>query len=62
MKETMAAGQITQFSALAATFQTPIIINKVKAKSIKKVMDRDGDKMKNGGKVKKMKCGGKVKK
>ena len=30
--------------------------------STKKVMDKDGDKMKNGGKVKKMKCGGKVKK
>lgn len=57
----MAAGQITQFSALAANFSNPHNNNKVKAKSMKKVMDRDGDKMKNGGKVKKMKCGGKVK-
>lgn len=60
MKETMAAGQITQFSVLAANFSNPIIKNKVKAKSTKKMMKECT--MKNGGKVKKMKCGGKVKK
>jgi hypothetical protein len=56
MKETMAAGQITQFSALAATFQTPIIINKVKVATVKKTPK------KMTTKVKTYKCGGKVKK